>query len=63
MYLSELFKILGFTFLNKPTVNAQVDYIVSRAASRFFVIRWLADLNVNREKLKKYILLDCEICD
>ena len=52
MYSSELFKILGFTFSNRPTIHAQVDYIMSRAASRFFVIRQLAGIGVDKTKLK-----------
>ena len=52
MYLDEMFKILGFTFTNRPTIHAQVDYIASRAASRFFVIRKLAGIGVNKDKIK-----------
>ena len=52
MYSGDMFKILGFTFSNRPTVHSQIDYITSRAASRFFVIRKLAGIGVNKDKIK-----------
>ena len=36
MYSGDLFKILGFTFSNKPAIQAQINNIVNRAAGRFF---------------------------
>ena len=49
MYSGDSFKILGFTFSEYPNVNAQIDYILSRAGSCFFVIRHLASLEVNKK--------------
>ena len=50
MYSGDTFKILGFNFSKYP--NAQIDYVISRAASRFFVIRKLACLEVDKAKLR-----------
>ena len=52
MYSSDSLKLLGFEFGRKPTVHAQIDNLVSRAASRTFVIRRLAGVKVNKTRLK-----------
>ena len=52
MYSDDTFKILGFNFSKYPDVTAQIDYVLGRAASRFFVIRKLAGLEVDRAKLR-----------
>ena len=52
MYSDNNFKILGFNCSEYPNVNAQIEYITQRAASRFFVIRRLANLNVDKNRLK-----------
>ena len=52
MYSDESLKLLGFQFSNKPTVHAQVNNLISRAAGRSFVIRRLAGVQVKKERLK-----------
>ena len=52
MYSSYSFKILGFTFSNRPTIHEQVEYLINRAAKRLFLIRKLAGIGVNKEKVK-----------
>ena len=52
MYSDEGLKLLGFQFSNKPTCHAQIDNLINRAASRTFVIRRLAGVNVNKDRLK-----------
>ena len=41
-----------FTFSNWLTIHAQIDYVIGRAASRFFVVYRLADMGVNKTKIK-----------
>ena len=52
MYSASLFKILGFTFSDKPTIHAQINYIINRAASSFFLIRRFAGIVVDKSKVK-----------
>ena len=52
MFSGDKLKLLGFEFSNKPTVQAQIDNLVNKAASRAFVIRRLANVKVNRDRLK-----------
>ena len=52
LYSGESFKLLGFLFSNKPTVHAQVDNIVNRAASRMFVLRHLSSFGADKAKLR-----------
>ena len=52
MYSANDMKLLGFHFNSKPTVHAQVDNLVKRAAGKSFVIRRLAGVHVKKERLK-----------
>ena len=52
MYSSDQLKLLGFIFSTKPNINAQIDNIVQRAAGRSFVLRHLASIHCNKEKLR-----------
>ena len=52
MYSDNSFKILGFCFSIYQNVHAQIDNIIRQAASRFFVIRQLASLDDDKNKLK-----------
>ena len=52
MYSSEQLKLLGFIFSSKPNINAQIDNIVQRAASRSFMLRHLANIHCNKDKLR-----------
>ena len=45
-------KLLGFVFGEKPTVHAQVNNIIEKAASRSFVIRHLAGVGVDKGRIK-----------
>ena len=45
-------KLLGSMFNSKPNINSQVDYVISKAASRSFVLRNLASQSTNKKKLK-----------
>ena len=51
-YSGDSFKLLGFMFSTKPTVHAQINHIVNRAASRTFVLRHLASFGADQKKLK-----------
>ena len=52
MLSGEELKLLGFQFNNRPTPNAQNGNLINRAASRTFVVRRLAGVNVNKNWLK-----------
>ena len=48
---SEDLKLLGFMFGEEPTVNKQIEYLVNKAASRSFVIRYLSSVQINKTRL------------
>ena len=52
MHSAEKLKLLGFVFNKNPTIHAQIDNLISKAASRIFVLRHLASETANKTKLK-----------
>ena len=52
MYSADELKLLGFVFNKNPNVHSQIDSLVSKAASRSFVVRHLASETANKNKLK-----------
>ena len=52
MYSADKLKLLRFVFNKNPNVHSQIDSLISKAASRSFVIRHLASQTANKNKLK-----------
>ena len=44
--------MLGYTFSNAPTIQAQLDYLTRRANKRFFLILHYKRAGVPKERLK-----------
>ena len=53
LYSADKLKLLGFVFNKNPNVHMQINSLISKAASRSFVIRHLASQTANKAKLKK----------
>ena len=49
-------KMLGFIFSNKPTVQAQLDYLIRKANKIYFVLLHYKRAGVNKERLKDIYL-------
>ena len=49
---SETLKVLGFTFSNKPTVEAQINTLIRKANKRFFVLLRHKRAGIPKPKLK-----------
>ena len=52
LFSEDNFKLLGFMFNARPDVKSQINYIINRASSRFFVIRHLASFNADKTRLR-----------
>ena len=50
MYSTDNLRLLEFEFGNKPTVHAQINNLITRVASRSFVIRRLAGVKVDKRR-------------
>ena len=52
LHSSEELKLLGFTFTEEPTVHKHLENLIQKAASRSFVIRHLASVDIDKTRLK-----------